>query len=550
MPPTREEVTRPVAPPPPPQSRVEVEGGFERAPCALDGPEFQSIRFTLRGAEFEGLQGLTSADLAPSFASYVGRDVPISTVCEIRDRAAAILHDAGYIAAVQVPQQRIEGGVVRFRVLMAHLTQVRVRGEATGAEAALAAYLNRLTRQPLFNRLEAERYLLLASDLPGYTVRLTLRPAGTAPGDVIGDVTVQRLPAYADMVIQNGGSPALGPWGGLVRGELFGLTGHGDRTILSLYSTPDLQEQQTIQLSHDMRLGPEGVTLSNAFTYAWARPTVPGTKILARTLFNSTELAYPIVRRQTETVRGSVGFDFIDQSVRLNHLKFSSDRLRVLFLRLGIDAIGAPKAGYSTAVPPWHINGLFELRQGIRIFGATPDCAPITCALPPSRPDGRSGATLMRFTGIGELRPTPTFTLALSTRAQYAWQSLMSFEQFAAGNYTVGRGYDPGSIIGDRGFGTQLEMRFGSRVAVSAKKPATEYYVFWDEAHVSNHDRISSTGGAEHLHSVGTGLRVSWQRFQLDTSLAVPLSRVGFNNQRPGVRLLVSLTTRLWPWNY
>ena len=160
-PPTREQVTHPIAPPRPPASQLEVEGGIERTPCALDGPEFQSIRFTVRGAEFEGLQGLTSADLAPSFAPFVGREVPISTVCEIRDRAAAILHDAGYIAAVQVPPQRIEGGVVRFQVLMAHLTQVRVRGEATGAEAVLAGYLGRLTRRPLFNRFEAERYLLL-----------------------------------------------------------------------------------------------------------------------------------------------------------------------------------------------------------------------------------------------------------------------------------------------------------------------------------------------------------------------------------------------------
>ena len=552
VPPTREEVTRPVTPPqPPPPSRVEVEGGFERAPCALDGPEFRSIRFTLNSAEFEGLQGLTSADLAPSFAPYVGRDVPISTVCQIRDHASAILRDAGYIAAVQVPQQRIEGGVVHFQVLMAHLTQVRVRGEATGAEAALAAYLSRLARRPLFNRFEAERYLLLASDLPGYTVRLTLRPAGTAPGDVIGDVTVQRLPAYADAVIQNLGSTALGPWGGLVRGELYGLTGHGDRTILSLYSTSDLQEQQTVQILHDMRLGPEGLVLSGTFTYAWARPTVPDAKILARTLYQSTELAYPIVRRQTETVRGSVGLDFVNQSVRLDHAEFSRDHLRVLFLRLGIDAFGnAKEAGYSSAVPPWHLNGLVELRQGLGILGASPDCTAVTCAIPPSRPGSQADATLVRFTGIAELRPTPTFTLALATRAQYAWQSLMSFEQFGAGNYTVGRGYDPGAILGDRGFGTQLEMRFGSRIARSAKKPAPEFYLFWDQARVSNRDHISSTGGPEYLHSVGSGVRISWIRFQLDANLAVPLSKVGFDNRRPGPRLLVSLSTRLWPWNY
>src|SRR5437763_4952720 len=431
IPPTREEVTRPTAPPPAPQGRLEVEGGIERAPCALDGPEFQSIRFTLRSADFEGLQGLTSADLAPSFAPYVGREVPISTVCEIRDRAAAILHDAGYIAAVQVPQQRIEGGVVRFQVLMAHLTQVRVRGEATGAEAVLAGYLGRLTRRPLFNRFEAERYLLLASDLPGYTVRLTLRPAGTAPGDVIGDVTVQRLPAYADVVVQNGGSQALGPWGGLVRGELFGLTGLADRTIFSIYSTPDLKEQQTVQIAHDMRLGPDGMGLAGSFTYAWARPTVPNATVLARTLFMTTELSYPFVRRQLETVRGSVGLDFVNQTVKVDHANVSRDQLRVLFGRLGIDAVGATDTpGYSAAIPPWHLNGLFELRQGLRVLGATPDCTHVTCTLKPSRNGGQSDATLVRFTGVGELRPAPKFTLALAVRAQYAWKSLLSFEQF------------------------------------------------------------------------------------------------------------------------
>ena len=90
-----------------------------------------------------------------------------------------------------------------------------------------------LTEQPVFNRYDAERYLLLASDIPGYAVRLTLRPAGSAPGDVIGDVTVQHTPAYVDFNVQNGGSKELGRWGGVVRGELYGLTGLGDRTTLA-----------------------------------------------------------------------------------------------------------------------------------------------------------------------------------------------------------------------------------------------------------------------------------------------------------------------------
>ena len=65
---------------------------------------------------------------------------------------------------------------------------------------------------------------------------------------MIGDVTVQHLPAYADFIVQNGGSKDLGRWGGLLRGQLFGLTGLGDRTSLSLFSTADFKEQQTVQL--------------------------------------------------------------------------------------------------------------------------------------------------------------------------------------------------------------------------------------------------------------------------------------------------------------
>ena len=85
LPPTREQITPPAATPPPFQRRLEVEGGLAATPCALGGPEFQSIHFVLTGAEFDGLEGLTPAQLASTYAPYLNRDVPIATVCAIRD---------------------------------------------------------------------------------------------------------------------------------------------------------------------------------------------------------------------------------------------------------------------------------------------------------------------------------------------------------------------------------------------------------------------------------------------------------------------------------
>lgn len=557
LPPTREEVTRPEQRPIRTRPQLEIEGGIERAPCALDSPEFSSIRFTVRGADFEGLKGLSPSELTSSYSSLIGTEQPISVVCDIRDRAATILRQAGYIASVEVPEQRIGDGVIHFRVLMAHLAQVRVRGNASGAEKIIAGYLKQLTDRPVFNRFDAERYLLLASDLPGYTVRLTLRPAGTEPGEVLGDVTVQRTPVYADFNVQNGGSEELGPWGGLVRAQVFGLTGLADRTTLAAFTTPDFDEQQTLEFGHDFHVGRQGLDLGGQLTLAWAHPAIPDLDVRARTLLATFQADYPIVRTIARTLRGSLGMDIINQSVDLDSKLLNRDRLRVAFGRLGFDALSTQAAqGRSLAEPLWHLSGQFEFRKGLDIFDATEPCGPagVRCIGPglvqPSRLEGISTAAVVRGLLYGEVRPLEKLTLALGARAQYAWKPLLSFEEFSAGNYTAGRGYDPGALLGDRGWGTQAEIRVGSRIPASAKKAAVEGYVFWDHAKVSNLDRLTVVKGAEHLNSVGFGARVNYDRFTLDAGLASPLNRVALETHKPGTRFLVSLTTRLWPWSY
>jgi hemolysin activation/secretion protein len=461
------------------------------------------------------------------------------------------------VAAVQVPEQRIDNGVIHYRVLLAHLTQVRVRGNAGGAERAIAGYLNELTKQPVFNRYEAERYLLLASDIPGYTVRLTLRPAGTGPGEVIGDVTVQHMPAYVDVNVQNGGSHALGPWGGLLRGQVYGLTGLGDRTTLALYSTADLHEQQTVQLGEDFRVGSQGLTLGGTFTYAWSRPHIDDAKIRARTLLGTIEADYPFIRRQAETLRGAAGLDLVNQDVKFAGSDLTRDRLRVGFVRLGLDALGDDfsNPGYSLQEPRWHASAVVEVRQGLDILGASRFCGSDgtgcgTDHLGTSTGNGRPTATVVRSTVYGEVRPIPHLTFALGAQAQYSWKPLLSFEQFSAGNYTVGRGYDPGALIGDRGWGTQAEVRLGSRVPVNAHRPAIEGYAFWDHVRVHKIDPLTVVDGRDYLNSVGAGARMTFDRFALDAAFAVPLTRIGTDNKRPDTRFLVSLTSRLWPWSY
>jgi hemolysin activation/secretion protein len=560
-PPTRDQVQGTVAPPAPDRRpRLDVEGDLGRAPCALDSEQYASIRFTPSAVEFENLKGLSAADLRGAYAPYLGSEQPLSVICRIRDRAAAMLREAGYIAAVEVPEQRIEGGVIRFRVLAARLVALRVRGDAGANERLIARYLKKLSGQEVFNRYEAERYLLLAGDLPGYNVRLALRPAGTAPGEVIGEVTVVRLPGQVDLNVQNFGSRAVGREGALLRGQLFGLTGLGDRTVVALYSTLDFEEQQTLQVAHDFRLGGEGLQIAGQLTYSWAKPETdsPLITLESRTLLASVEATYPLVRSQLFNLIAGVGFDLSDQTIEFNTLPFSEDRLRHVVASLDF-AAAAPVDGRQRAarrLPDWVVEGGLELRQGLNILGASEACGPgfINCAdpsrLPPARFEGVPDATVVRGRLAAEARPIPGITIFLGATGQYASEPLFAFEEFSAGNYTVGRGYDPATLVGDKGVGLQAELRFGRLDPQSARDLELQPYLFFDSAWVGNEDRIFVADVREDLYSAGAGVRaLLGDRAQLDLLLAVPLVRAGIAADTPDPRLLLSITTRLWPWS-
>lgn len=560
-PPTRDELRGTIRPPAPDERpRLAVEGELPGAACALDRPEFADIRVTPSAVMFEELRGLTPEELRGAYAPYLGTDQPISVICRIRDRASAMLREAGFIAAVEVPEQRIEGGQIRLRVLMAKLVALRVRGDAGANERLIASYLRNLEDQAVFNRNQAERYLLIAGDLPGMNVRLALRPAGTVPGEVIGEVTVVRLPGQLDVDVQNFGSRTVGREGGLVRGQLFGLTGMGDRTALAFYSTLDFEEQQTLQLSHDFRLGDEGLQVAAQATYSWARPATGNAllDIRSKTLFASFAARYPFVRSQRFSLSGGIGFDWSDQDVTFNTLGLSRDHLRTAFATLDFAAAAPVSATERSARlgPRWQLDGGLELRQGLDILGASPACGLgfINCLapgiVPSSRFEGEATATVIRARLAGEARVLPQVSVFLGAQGQYAFAPLLAFEEFSTGNYTVGRGYDPATLVGDRGIGFQAEVRFGRLDPQGPRDFDLQPYVFFDAAWVGNEDRIFLSGGRQDLQSIGGGIRaVLGDRLQLDAALALPLVRPGLLIERPDPRLLITLTTRLWPWS-
>jgi hemolysin activation/secretion protein len=555
---------------PPDQRRDErapsltVDGDFERPPCALDRPDFADIRFTVQGAQFDGLERVPGLSLEGAYADYVGRELPVSVLCDIRAAANALLRTKGYLATVEIPEQSLADGIPDFKVVFGRLTAVRVRGEAGPSEKLVAGYLEKLTAQDVFNINTAERYLLLADDLPGLDVRLSLRPAsGGAPGDLVGEVAVVRQRAMMDVNIQNLGSRALGRFGGTLRGEVYDLTGMGDRTTVALFSTLDFAEQQTAQIGHDFRVGSDGLRLGGQFTWSMANPSVglAGIDVESDTIFASLFASYPVMRSRAHTLLAEGGFDYVDQEVMVNAFGLTDDSVRMVYARVAGEVTDRQSVlsagGYSPYEPKFRLRYGAEVRQGLDVFGTSPDCRPnlLGCLLggvtPPSRIEADPTPLLLRLNTDVEYRPDPSWTFALSTQAQITGDALPAFEEIAAGNFSIGRGYDPGAVLGDSGVMGAFEVRYGSLAPKTMTGMAYQPYLFTDYAVVWNEDPSRQGTNPDRLWSAGGGLRVAWgQGFQSDFVVAVPLERPDLAQTRGDVRFLFTLTARLLPWRY
>ncbi|QIQ85377.1 MAG: ShlB/FhaC/HecB family hemolysin secretion/activation protein [Erythrobacter sp.] len=541
-----------------------IDGDLERAPCALDREEYADIRLTLKGAEFAGLERVPGLSLESAYDSYVGRELPLSVLCDIRAEANATLRRAGYLASVEIPEQNLSDGVADFRVIFGRLTALRVRGDAGPSERVVARYLDNLTGAEVFNSNEAERYLLLADDLPGVDVRLSLRPAaGGEPGDLVGEIAVVRQRGIIDVNVQNFGSNAIGRFGGLLRGELYDLTGLGDRTTVTFFTTAEFEEQQTLQLGHDFAVGGEGLRLGAGLTLSQTSPELglAGLDIDSQTLLASVYASYPLMRTRKASAFLEAGFDLVNQDVDANDIRLTEDRVRMIYARISGEWTDGESVrrigGYTPYEPRWRAYYAGELRQGLDVFSASPDCRPnlLACLIggtaPPSRVEADPTPFLVRYQAGAEYRPDPLLTFSLEARAQATNDPLPAFEEFAGGSFSIGRGYDPGAILGDSGVGGSFEVRYGTLAPQGPEAIAWQPYVFTDVAWVWNEDPSRSPLNPDRLWSAGGGVRAAFgSMMQGDFLIAVPLERPDLALERGDVRIMFSLTARLFPWRY
>lgn len=524
------------------------QGATDQCPFATPGLTVTLNRVIVEGAT------TVSADLVnATTAPYLGVTRGLEVVCEVRDRVALLFEQSGYrLTRVDVPPQRIENGELRLIATEGYLVAVDIdRLAPMGPSSDLArAYLTGIGAERPTPWANIERAVLLARDIPGADINIRLQADSDGPGALRLTASSQERKRF-DLTTgaQHMGTEELGETALFARLDANSFTRFGDRTSLLLYSTTN-GAQQVAELVESVALGHDGMRGELGLTYARIQPEGALAPLMIDGDFFSARLgsSYPFIRSQNLNVNGSVYLNYINQENSLGVFQgfpggapvLFDDRLRILQVTASAD--WRPERWRSLEG-----STSLELRQGVGFAGGS-ELGDINL----SRAQGNPEATVARFRLSARWTPGRRATSArsLSSNASGPWVSatlstqwtndpLLAYEEFQIGNYSVGRGYNPGVASGDKAWGVQIEAGWPAVFQVGGKAMALEPFAFYDHAEVQNLD----TGGyRSEVSSYGLGVRahLPWN-FRMDVTWASPQDEPFVGSTRPDDRILVSL---------
>jgi hemolysin activation/secretion protein len=470
------------------------------------GPGEDSIVHVAR-ARLQGNTALPEARLRAAIEPLQGRAVTLARIEEARLAVLRAYRMAGY-PYTAVTARLAPAGDGAAELLM-HVTEgfvrdVRLEGSIGRAAAQVLRFLRPLAGQGPLRADALERALLLASDVPGVSLRGVLRPVPGEAGALDLVALVSHRPVSGSLNVDNRGYRLTGPWQGLLVLGLNALTALGERTELALLEAEG-HTQSFGQLSHEAFLGGSGLRLRLYLGTGQARP---GSELAAIGYVGGTwagglGLSYPAIRSREANLTLGGQFDLFDGATDTAMTR-SRDRVRALRL-------GAEGAVRDTLLP-WaaaaaSTSGLLRVSQGVAAFGASRDG---------SGEVARQGSEFGFTKLTGEvtrtqplLRPLDDVLVGVQATLAGQWTDavLPASEKFYLGGARLGRGFYSGQVTGDRALAAALELQVSTTLGLPplglapGSGVATQAYLFHDVGQTGENlardpdRRLSSWGG-------------------------------------------------------
>jgi hemolysin activation/secretion protein len=509
------------------------------APLALphtpapENPEDRVGRFVLERVTFDGARAVGEAKLQSAWETFQGKSVSLADLRTISRRAEAIYAASGYpFVAVRLKVQQVKEGVVHFDVIEGRISDLTVLGSNPVARRQATAMLEPLVERAPLSLADVDSAYQLARLVPGLSVAGTLRQ-GSQPGGMDLVVATKRDEAInVYLNVNDLYADSVGPWGVLAGADYAGQSKYGDEASVQAYTSVPVGRQVLLRGSYALGLDSAGTRLTLSGLWGQANPTGSAAAPLELATNIATvraELAQPIVEARDANLVADVAFEASDQRTRVfSATTLSDDKLRILSASLLGEQTG--ELG--------RFSGSVELRQGLDFAGASrPGDANL------SRVGGDPQATVVKLSVEAQSANFGKLSLYARSDVQYAAEPLTAPDQYAVGNLTIGRGYQPGLALADSVVAASFEARLGPFPIAHHLQGGTlqgQPFVFVDSA------RLYDRGAAAYtLTSIGGGVRFQLAgKIETDLVVADPLNGPP-GVARPSPTVLLNMTVGL-----
>jgi hemolysin activation/secretion protein len=479
------------------------------APLRVETADVEDTALTqpvlVRFIRVEGATEVPPASFHSAVEPFLGKTLTSRDLSALASAVANIARRAGYgLATAWVPEQTVEGGLLRIALDEGRIHDVKILGAASGVRRILAPLAS---GRPV-RTADLERRLLLAGDLPGVTVgeaRLERLPHGNLL--VVG---IERKEASARIFADNWGSETVGPIRAHLSVDLNGILAEDDRVTIGGVVTPVSPEEfGLVRLGYSNVINAEGTQVTVGGYAARSRPggILKDVEFEGQSLEASVGVSHPFVRSRAASVWGDLEFSLRDAEQSRRDVTVRDDRLALLRASSFLTA----KLGGGRA------RARLTLTQGLGILGATREGDPES-----SRLDG-SGIFSKADIWADYSRPlVGEFSVQLQAEAQVASRALLSSEEMGLGGRYFLRGYDYREVSGDQGIAGSIELRL-DLPEFDGVFDEIQLYGYADAGSVGNLD--GGRGGGT-LYSAGGGVR-TWLKPGLEASVevGVPLRR-------------------------
>jgi hemolysin activation/secretion protein len=433
----------------------------------------------------DGVTAFSPAAVSALTGHLTGPAVPEGQIEASRRALVELYRSQGYVYTTV--RAIIHGTELRFQVVEGYVAAVKLDGDIGPAGLQVLRFLNHLVGEIPLKTTELERWLLLAQDIPGLTVRSVLNPSLGDPGALTLVAQVSRRVTSGYVSADNRAFNLAGPEEGLGVFNIDSLTEFGERTQLSMFGAFD-GTNVFGQLSEEMYLGGSGLKLK---LYGGMGNSSPSGALAiigynGETRVFGSQISYPLVRARTKSLNLTAAFDATESDIQ-DDLGPNGASVRSSFDSLRMLRFGADYALLDTILGPERsgLNALTaKLTQGLTLLGASRDGDTTT---PPPRVGEKIDFTKL----TGEISRTQTLfqpytdaTIAFAgaISGQYATELLPPSEKFYLGGPTFNRGYYYGQVSGDKAVTISAELQLNTPLPLSSKFPfemKSQFYLFY-----------------------------------------------------------------------